>query len=85
MQHQPILLVFGTILGGHHIRPGSILTGCGYHCGWLPMAGVGGPSGAIPAAGLGTVVTPWHGHHAQHIPAFLEDSAGLLHYCRKLL
>ena len=28
---------------------------------------------AIPAAGIGVVVAPWHGHHAQHVPAFWED------------
>ena len=72
-QHQPILPVFGTILGGHHIRPRSVLTCCGYHCGWLPMAGVWGPSEAILAAGVRAVVTLWHGHHSQHIPVFLED------------
>ena len=35
------------------------------------------PSVAILAAGLGVVVAPWHGHHAQHIPA-LGRTAPLL-------
>ena len=41
-QHQPISLVFGTIWGQYHLGPGSALTWCGYHHGWLPLAGVGG-------------------------------------------
>ena len=37
------------------------------------------PSVAILAAGVEVVVAPWHGHHAQHISASLEDCSNAVY------
>ena len=68
-QHQPVSSLFGINLGWilHMIWEGS-------HLMWVSLWHVETcwhwvPSVAILVAGLGVVVVPWHGHHAQLIPA----------------
>ena len=67
--HQPVLLVYSTMLGRYCIWPGRALylvwiSPWPVAIGWHLLSSV-----AILAAGVGVVVAPWHGHYAQLFPA----------------